>query len=244
MRKTRSYISREEIPLDLKNFLGITILLLLAIHFALSYISYTYYPNDLHDLSSPGFWLSVLNYTLITGIVVLNKNVIAWKWKDLGLAKPTTWWKPITISLLLIALLTLFARFVQPHIFEAFGPQQNIAHLYALEGDLPHLIEMLVFVWITSAFLEELIFRAFLINTLDMLLGRTFWSTLTAVIISALIFGMIHSYQGITGILVTTSVGLIFGIAYVLNGRRIWPLVFVHGLVQTFTMLSFYSGAV
>lgn len=244
MRKTNYYTAREEIPLDQKNFLGITLLLLLAINFTLSYLAYTYYNQDLHDLSSPGFWISVVNYAIISGIVLLNKNIIGWQWSDLGLAKPKTWWKPVVVSLLLLTVLTLFASYIQPYIFEAFGPQQNLNHLYELKGDLPGLIGMLIFVWITSAFLEELVFRSFLINTLDVLLGRNLWSTIASVLISALIFGMIHSYQGITGILVTGSVGLIFGIAYVFNGRRIWPLIIVHGILQTITMISFYNGAV
>lgn len=244
MRKTNSYTAREEIPLDQKNFLGLTVLLLLAINFTLSYLVYTYYSEDAMDFDSPAFWITVGNYVLITGIVFLNKKILGWQWQDLGLAKPHSWWKPVGVGLLLLTLLSLFALYIQPHIYETYGGQQGLGYLFALEGDLPRLIGMLVFVWITSAFLEELIFRAFLINTLDILLGNTYWSTLTAVIISALIFGMIHSYQGITGILVTGSVGLIFGVAYILNGRRIWPLVLVHGIVQTFTYISFYSGGV
>lgn len=244
MRKTRSYTAGDEIPIDQKNFLGLTVLLLLALNFTLSYLAYTYYHENLHNIDSPGFWISVVNYALLVGIVLLNKNILGWQWSDLGLAKPKTWWKPVVVSLMLIALLSLFVVFIQPHIYEAFGPQQNIAHLFALEGDLPRLIGSLIFAWITSAFLEELVFRAFLINTLDILLGSTFWSALAAVVISALIFGMSHSYQGVTGIMVTSSVGLIFGAAYLINGRRIWPLVFVHGLVHTFTMITFYNGAV
>lgn len=241
MRRSKIYTAGEELPLDKKNFLGITLLLLLALNFTLSYLAHTYYPGGLLDFRSPGFWLAVLNYSFLTGIVLLNKNMIGWQWRDLGLAKPKTWWKPLVISLLVFTTLLLFVDYVQPIIYEAFGKQQNIAHLETLEGDLPRLIGSLIFIWITSAFLEELVFRAFLINALDKLLGSTLWSTIAAVIISSLIFGMIHAYQGFTGILVTACIGLIFGVFYILNGRRIWPLIFIHGLVDSLTLITFYA---
>ncbi|NJW53058.1 CPBP family intramembrane glutamic endopeptidase [Salinimicrobium oceani] len=242
MWKTRTYSATEEISIDQKNFLGLTVMLLLALNFTLSYLAFTYYPNGLLDAQSPGFWITAANYSLITGIVVLNKKIIGWQWSDLGLGRIKSWWKTVVVGMAVFTLLLLFSQYIQPHIFDAFGQQHNVSHLSALEGDLPRLIGTLIFVWITAGLLEELVFRAFLINTLDVLLGSTIWSTMAAVIISSLIFGMVHSYQGVTGILVTTCIGLIFGVAYVLGGRKIWPLIFIHGHIDTITLISFYRG--
>lgn len=111
-----------------------------------------------------------------------------------------------------------------------------------LKGNLPGLIHMLITVWVGAAFLEELIFRAYLIKTFEILLGKSFFTTLFSILISAVLFAGIHAYQGITGILITGAMGLIFGLVYVLNGRRIWPLIFVHGLIDTITLVEIYNS--
>jgi hypothetical protein len=64
------------------------------------------------------------------------------------------------------------------------------------------------------------------------------WSS---VVISSVIFGLIHAYQGITGILITGSVGFIFGVAFILNGRRLWPVMLMHGIIDTISFISIYQ---
>ena len=61
-------------------------------------------------------------------------------------------------------------------------------------------------------------------------------------VLSSFVFGLIHAWQGWGGLMLTTLMGLIFGTAFVLNGRRLWPLILVHGLLDTFILLSFYYG--
>ncbi|MGM0933516.1 MAG: CPBP family intramembrane glutamic endopeptidase [Bacteroidota bacterium] len=223
-----------------KKFLGLSVLLLLGINFIMSYFAHTYYSQDLLKISSPGFWLFIFTFVLITGIVLWNKRLMGWSWSDLGLGKPKNWWKPILIAAAVYAAFTLFVMYVVPHI-QALGERQDHTHLLALRGNLPLLIFALIMVWITAAFLEEVIFRAYLINTLDMLFGKNLWSAWAAVVISAVLFGLLHSYQGLTGILMTGSIGFIFGVFYLLNGRRIWPLILVHGLIDTVALVSIYN---
>jgi membrane protease YdiL (CAAX protease family) len=232
----------QQITTDKKNILGISLLLLLAVTFTLRYIIYTYYPASVLETESPGLWLSLLNSALLTAIVLLNKNIIGWTWKQMGMGKPVRWWQPALTAAISFVVLVAFSFYLIPLIIQTFGPHQNITHFETLSQNLPKLISVLMLVWITSAFLEELIFRAYLINTLDLLLGNNFLSAAMAVGLSALIFGLTHAYQGISGILITTCIGLIFGVAFLLNGRRIWPLIFVHGIVDSITLLNFYNS--
>ena len=131
-------------------------------------------------------------------------------------------------------------KYAAPSIIE-LGGRPNIAHLRDIPGNLPMLITGLLMVWITAAFLEEFIFRAYLINVLDKLLGSTKLSAAAAVLISSIIFGLLHAYQGLTGILLTGSLGLLAGIFYLLNGRRIWPLILIHGLIDTIAFINIYN---
>lgn len=217
-------------------------LLLLAVDFIFGYFLHTYYSNDLLNPITAGFWIQLVNYIAIAGIMLINKWVLPWSWSDLGMAKPKSWWQTFAVTLAIFIAVYLFGRFVQPHIIAQFGPHQGIGFLDVVKGNLPVLITSLIVTWITAAFLEEVIFRAFFINSLDLLLGENSWSLLGALVLSSLAFGSIHAYQGLSGMLITFSIGLIFGIAYLFNGRRIWPLIFIHGLIDTLTLISVYNS--
>lgn len=234
-----------EVPrynLDQKIILGSALWLLLAINFTLNYLTYTYYSEDLLKMYSPGSWLFIINNIFLVGILIFVRRSMRWKWSDLGLGKPANWWQLVVMSIISFGSLILFSRLVQPAIIETFGPHQNISYLYTIQNDLPRLITVMIAVWITSAFLEEIIFRSFIINTLDELLGKTPLSTFCAVLASAVIFGGIHAYQGMTGILTTFSIGLIFGGIFILNGRRLWPLILVHGIIDSISLWNIYKS--
>ena len=221
--------------------LGLTILLL----FTVNYIADIFIKQHMTDITaydSLGFWLMLSNFTLMTLIVLGYKKYANLGWSDLGLGKPKNWWQPILIFIGLYFAFQLFARYVSPEIIK-LGDRPNISHLMGLKGNLQGLIIALIVVWITAAFLEELIFRGFLLNAIDKLLGSTKWSKWASVVISSVIFGVIHAYQELTGILLTGSIGFIFGIAFILNGRRLWPLILMHGIIDTISFISIYRMA-
>lgn len=242
MKKVTSRpVEPEELTVDQKTILGLSLWLLLAVHFTLNYLTYTYYSENLLSITSVGYWIIILNSAFLASLVYFNKRALNWSWSQLGLGKPFTWWKPVIITLLTFAALALFSRFLRPDIIEAFGKHQNVSHFMVLQGNFTLFLSTTIIMWITAAFLQELVFRAFLINTLDSLMGKTSWSPSLSVLASAVIFAGVHAYQGITGILITGFIGLVFGVAYLFNGRRIWPLILVHGLVNTLTYFSIYN---
>lgn len=242
MKKLTNHpILSKEFSLDQKATLGLSLWLLLAVNFTLTYLSHTYYSEHILDWKSPGYWLFMINNIFLASAIIFIKRATPLDWRDIGLGKPDRWWKPAIVTILTFLIVVIFAKTLQPLILENFGPHQNISYLYTLSGNLPRLISALITVWITAAFMEEIIYRAFIINTLEILLGKNSWSTWIAVLISAVIFGAIHAYQGITGIIITTFIGLIFGIVFIFNGRRIWPLFLVHGIVDTITLVGIYK---
>lgn len=232
----------QSLNVDQRNLLGLSLMLVLAITFTINYLAFTYYPTGLLKPASPGFWLYITGCVLITGIALLTKISFNWSWAQLGLSKPKVWWKPIFISGVTFGLILLFSLFVQPY-FRSLGNPPKLEFILHVKNNLPQLLFSLTMVWIFAAFLEEFIFRAFSINALGILLGNSRLAVWISVILSALVFGGIHAYQGISGILTTTCLGLIFGVAFLFNGRRIWPLIFVHGIIDTITLLQVYYMA-
>lgn len=70
---------------------------------------------------------------------------------------------------------------------------------------------------------EELIFREFYFELLNQYLGI---SGDTLLIVAAIIFGLVHFYQGIGGIIATMALGLFFGKVFQATESLIWPIIF------------------
>ena len=111
-----------------------------------------------------------------------------------------------------------------------------------LAGNLPALLGMLAIAWTTAAFGEELLFRGFLQPRLRAAFGGGRGAALAAVLVQAGLFGLAHAYQGPTGMLVSGSIGLAFGLLY-LRQRTLWPLVIAHGLIDTVGLIALYLRA-
>ncbi len=86
-----------------------------------------------------------------------------------------------------------------------------------------------VFVSLTAGICEEVLFRGFLIYFLSVLLPG--FPLISLIILQALPFGLIHSYQGISGVIKTTFMGLFFG-AYVILFNSILPGIIIHALID------------
>ena len=101
-------------------------------------------------------------------------------------------------------------------------------------------------VWTVEAFGEELVFRGFLLNTLQKVLpnkvpSKVRW--ITALLMSSVIFGFVaHTYQGRFGIIITGIMGLGFGAVYLLNQRNLWYSILTHGLYDTIGFILVYLG--
>jgi membrane protease YdiL (CAAX protease family) len=63
-----------------------------------------------------------------------------------------------------------------------------------------------------------------------------------ALVVSAVIFGLGHAYQGPAGVIKTGAIGLAFGLAYLAVGRNLWPLIIAHGLIDTLDFVTHYLG--
>ena len=112
-----------------------------------------------------------------------------------------------------------------------------------VEGNLPMLLLWLGVVWTSAAFGEEMFFRGYMVTRIEDGLGGLRGRTALAIAIPALIFGFAHFYyQGLWGFLMTGMIGLAFGVAFVLFKRNLWPIILVHGTIDTINFVSVYRG--
>jgi len=74
---------------------------------------------------------------------------------------------------------------------------------------------------LNAGFSEELFFRM----ALPLLVASVTGSVLTGFVVSAIIFGLIHAYQGWKGVVATTFLGVILTLVYLKSGSLVRPIV-------------------
>jgi len=105
---------------------------------------------------------------------------------------------------------------------------------FLIPTDTPGRI-LWVLVSFTAGFCEETAFRGYLMTRLRLLGKCQSWVVPT--IVSAVVFGSLHSYQGLPGVIVIAVYGAMFSLLYIRPGR-IWPGIIAHFL-QDFSALFF-----
>ncbi len=69
---------------------------------------------------------------------------------------------------------------------------------------------------------------------------KTTWTI--AIILSSMMFGIVHGYQGISGMITTGIVGLILGHAYYRNQNNLMVGILAHGIYDTYGLTMIYFG--
>lgn len=104
------------------------------------------------------------------------------------------------------------------------------------------LLSILLKIWTTVSFGEELLGRVFLIDRFEAIFKGIPGGTLISVFLSSILFGLAHDYQGMGGIVLAGVIGLILCALYLNQKRNIWTNVLVHGLVDSIAMLLLFFG--
>ena len=165
-----------------------------------------------------------------TVLIQMVKSVISWK-SRLRIAVLFT--IVIWILILLLPRLLSFAGIPKPDD-SSFAEQ--------IQDNPAALISILLKVWTTVAFGEEVLGRVFLIDRFEAIFKGIPWNTQLSLILASILFGLAHAYQGLSGIILTGSIGLIVSILYLYQKRSIWTNVVVHGMVDTVAMVLLFFG--
>ena len=175
----------------------------------------------------------------------MKKQDITWKCRGFNL--PTngrSLFKSIGIAILIMVIVLAFMAAVVPIISSALDvtiPKSSTDRFEFLLGNPLYLaIYLLVVIWVGAAIGEELLMRGFLLNSPMSLFGERKAGIFSAVVLHATIFGMLHISQGIPGIISTGVVAVIFALVYLYNGRKLFPLIIAHGLINSLGLIAYY----
>lgn len=146
----------------------------------------------------------------------------------LGLAPPKGW--GFWLGLVLVAVIIVALR-AQQRAVERFEParQKVIAQLERLAMLLPSTpseLKLFSAVALTAGICEEILFRGFFLWYLEAYLGLV-----VAILVSSIVFGAAHAYQGWRNGLRIVPLALILALLYVGTGS-LWVPMLLHGLVD------------
>jgi len=198
--------------------------------------------GDLVLLGSPIAWVGAV---LALGLAWTALRLRGSGWSDLGMGRPRSWFRTALMTLGVTIVVVLALSVVAGVAMTAFPNAEppNVSRFDPLRGNLGNLIINVIAVWFTAAFLEEMLMRAFLMNRLAELGGKSKLAWALALVVSAVIFGGVHFYQGPSGMFLTGVGGLLFGGAYLIVRRNLWVVIIAHGLIDTLSFIQiFFSG--
>ncbi|MBT8050443.1 MAG: CPBP family intramembrane metalloprotease [Xanthomonadales bacterium] len=189
-------------------------------------------------------------------VVAANAVMLALVWlgtrlrglgaESLGLAVRRAGWKPLaagfgkSLVVLVLGLIGFGLGSMVMANITGIPQQADVSGYDYLRGNLPMLLISLGTIYVVSSLGEEVIYRGFLIDRLERLLGGARRSTWVAVVISSLVFGAAHFGWGIVGVVQTTFMGLAFALSFIWFRRNLWILVAAHAYMDTALIVPLY----
>lgn len=164
-------------------------------------------------------------------------------WKTLGLSLSHLSGKNILYAIALSLFLIFVVYYLGIKLLMHAGLPSLDVSVYKswLSGNFQAYLSLFLFViWGKAAFGEEMIARGFLMNKVETIFRWTRQEKLFAALIQAVLFGLGHSYQGPTGIILSTTTGLIFALVYYLSKRNLMINILAHGIADTFFITIIY----
>ena len=197
---------------------GAVLLLLVVPYIAVSAITVVTGGRSASSWGAAGYEQAILHVGQIAALAL-----IMWQsgdpFRHFGIVKD----KPLRvagIALVLLAMAAAIAWVLHPRMPLRGGVlSYNLFHAGGVA-----LLGLFLYT-VTSCTLQEMVYRCYLITRLQELLKSDHW----AILVSFLLFGLIHTYQGLHGYVGASVFGLAFSIVFV-RTRTLIPLAIAHFL--------------
>jgi len=163
--------------------------------------------------------------------------------EQLGFAPIDNWPVVFVLCIALGVLISLLAIVVLEPLTERLtGKTHDISIVEFVRGDWKALTRLLALVWLLVAILEELIFRGFLMTEIAGLVGVDPAGLVINLLVTSILFGLAHWYQGPSGVISTGIVGVFLGLIFIWAGFNLWPVILTHGFIDTLALVLIYAN--
>jgi membrane protease YdiL (CAAX protease family) len=150
------------------------------------------------------------------------------------------WQRSILTGIFAGAALWFLSDRIWDPLLEQWLGRINVDNLDGVRGHPLNLAILLALAIIYGGVIEEVIFRGFMIGWGSRLLGHKWLIPL--ILLSSIVFGSAHRYQGLAGAVSAGLSGLVFAILYVASGRRLLVPALAHIVADVLGILEIYYG--
>ena len=109
-----------------------------------------------------------------------------------------------------VAFQALSLYVIEPFLGKLIGDIPDVRVFRPLVGDVTQLFIFLGISWTFAAFVEEMIYRGYFMHRFADLFNRNKTGWVVGIILSNLLFGFGHTYQGLSGMIITGITGFVF----------------------------------
>jgi len=189
--------------------------------------------------------LSIFIYPIVVLIVVwlYLKYISKENFSDIFFSFKRFQVKAIWIGIIAAVLLSVFFRFAWDPFINSIVPSGKIdlSDFASIRNSPVNYAIVLLLALLVGGFYEEIIFHGFIFTRLEKIFKGK-WATITAFILTTVIFGVYHFQQGLKGILLTAIAGSVYHALILKFNRNLWYGVFVHTFFDFIGLTLIYLG--
>ena len=162
--------------------------------------------------------------------------------RQLGLSVSVSWLATIGFAVAWLALMLAYSPLGDRLATRLVDKPPSLDAFRALQQSRSKLLIGILVAWVLGGFLEELIFRGIILQSIEALLSA--WlvarmATGIAVCAAAAGAGLVHLYQGLRAAIIVTQLSVLFGLLFVVSGYNLRAVILCHGMYDTIAFVRF-----
>lgn len=162
--------------------------------------------------------------------------------EKLGLGTPTSPLSTIGWALSWLALMLAYSPLADRLATRLVSRPPTLDVFRTLQASRHNLLIGIAVAWVLGGFLEELILRGIILQSIEAFLST--WlvrsiGTVVGVCCSAAVASVLHLYQGPRAVIIVTQLSVLFGVLFVMSGHDLWAVIACHGLYDTIAFIRF-----
>lgn len=164
-------------------------------------------------------------------------------WREVGLRRPASWPRTIGIGMaagIVNALIALWL--IAPLVARLGRGKEDLSQYESLPGNIPLLFVWILIGWIIGGFVEEMVYRGYLLNRIAGFFGQNQAGWAVGLLVSSAFFALGHLYLGVSGIVQTFFEACFWALLYLVGRRNLWLTIIGHGITNTLAFILIYFG--
>jgi uncharacterized protein len=203
-------------------------------------------------LAAVAIWFRRSTVVLTGGLIAIGAFVLVSAIRgnvsisELGMSEPILSLRTIGFAAVWLALMLVYSPIADRLATRLIDKPPTLGAFRALQQSRVKLLIGIVAAWVLGGFLEEVVFRGIVLQSVEAALAG--WlaqptaAAAIAILTAALGAGVIHLYQGPRAAIIIVQLSILFGVLFVVSGYDLWAVILCHGLYDTIAFIRFAAG--